>query len=86
VLVAFSTAGGDRELLRTVERANRIGMVTWAFTGPAPNPLAEACDEALACPGASAATVQEAHLVAIHLLCGAIDRCARRLEPEAVAR
>ena len=82
VLVAFSTSGRSGNVLRAVERANRIGMVTWALTGRAPNPLAEACDEALACPGPSTATVQEMHLVAVHLLCGAVDRCVRRIERE----
>jgi type III pantothenate kinase len=83
VLVAFSTSGRSENVLRAVEAANRLGMITWAVTGPAPNPLAEASDEAVACDAPSSATVQEMHLVAVHLLCGAVDRCAARLDRRA---
>jgi glycosyltransferase involved in cell wall biosynthesis/phosphoheptose isomerase len=82
VLVAFSTSGRSENLLRAVAAANRLGLVTWAVTGPRPNPLAEACDEAIALDVDSSATVQELHLVAVHLLCGAVDRCVGRLDGE----
>jgi glycosyltransferase involved in cell wall biosynthesis/phosphoheptose isomerase len=82
VLFAFSTSGRSENVLRAVEAANRLGMMTWALTGPAPNPLAEACDEAVACPGPASSTVQEMHLIAVHLLCGAVDRSVERLEGE----
>ncbi|MGW4027270.1 phosphoheptose isomerase, partial [Streptomyces sp. NPDC005009] len=45
----------------------------WALTGPGPNPLAEAADEALCVAAGSTATVQETHLVAVHLLCECFD-------------
>jgi fructoselysine-6-P-deglycase FrlB-like protein len=54
--------------------ARSCGAEAWALTGPAPNPLAEACDEAVTLDCASSATVQELHQVAIHMLCGAVDR------------
>ena len=37
-------------------------------------PLADACDETVALPGATSATVQELHMVALHMLCCAVDR------------
>jgi D-sedoheptulose 7-phosphate isomerase len=36
--------------------------------------LAELSDEFIAVPCASPATVQELHLVALHMLCAAVDR------------
>jgi hypothetical protein len=42
------------------------------MTGPAPNPLAARCDDTLCLPGRTA-TVQEAQLVAVHLLCLAVE-------------
>jgi type III pantothenate kinase len=80
VLVVLSTSGRSENLLRAVAAANRLGLVTWAVTGPRPNPLADACDEAIALDVDSSATVQELHLVAVHLLCGAVDRCVRQLD------
>jgi glycosyltransferase involved in cell wall biosynthesis/phosphoheptose isomerase len=78
-LVAFSTSGRSENVLRAVETANALGLITWAVTGPGPNPLTEVADEALAIDAPSGATVQELHLVAVHILCAAVDRCARRL-------
>ncbi|HEX5763304.1 MAG TPA: glycosyltransferase [Solirubrobacterales bacterium] len=80
VLVAFSTSGRSENLLRAVEAANRLGLVTWAMTGPRPNPLAEACDEAMALDVGSSATVQELQLVALHLVCAAVDRSVGQLD------
>jgi D-sedoheptulose 7-phosphate isomerase len=47
-------------------------MSVLALTGPAPNPLAAAADDAIAV-AASTPTVQEVHQVVVHLLCEAID-------------
>jgi D-inositol-3-phosphate glycosyltransferase len=80
VLLALSTSGRSENLLRAAEAANRLGLVSWALTGPAPNPLAALCDEAIAIDAASPATVQELHLVAVHVICGAVDRCISRLD------
>jgi type III pantothenate kinase len=80
VLVALSTSGRSANVLRAVEAANRLDLTTLSITGPGPNPLTELCDEALACDAPSAATVQEMHLIAVHLLCGAVDRGVERLE------
>jgi rfaE bifunctional protein nucleotidyltransferase chain/domain/rfaE bifunctional protein kinase chain/domain len=73
ILVALSTSGRSANVLRAAAVAREIGMTTWALTGAAPNPLAEACDEAVAVGAAATATVQECHLVAVHLVCAAFD-------------
>ncbi|WP_043627985.1 D-sedoheptulose-7-phosphate isomerase [Nonomuraea candida] len=72
VLVCLSTSGGSRNVLAAAAAAQESGLVAWAMTGPAPNPLAELCDEAVAVPGETA-TVQEVHLALIHLLCDALE-------------
>src|ERR671932_807923 len=74
VLVALSTSGRSPNVLAAVDAARECGVETWGISGPAPNPLAERCDDAVSLPGPTTATVQELHLVAIHMLCGAVDR------------
>lgn len=74
VLMLLSTSGASANLLTAATEARRIGMPVWALTGPAPNPLAAAGDEALAVDAAVSATVQELHLVAVHMICEAFDR------------
>jgi hypothetical protein len=46
------------------------------MTGPGPNPLASAADDALTLPGAGA-NVQEAQLVAVHAVCRVFDASVR---------
>jgi type III pantothenate kinase len=74
VLLALSTSGRSPNVLAAVRAARDCGLDTWALSGGAPNPLVELCDEAVALDCGSAATVQELHQVALHLVCGAIDR------------
>lgn len=73
VLVVLSTSGGSRNVLAAVKAAAQVGVSTWALTGPGPNPLAAMADEALTVEAPSSATVQELHLVAVHLICAALD-------------
>jgi|tagenome__1003787_1003787.scaffolds.fasta_scaffold20379430_2 D-sedoheptulose 7-phosphate isomerase len=73
VLVALSTSGGSPNVLEAVQAAQATGMLTWALTGRAPNPLAELADDAVCVDTPRTATVQEVHQVAIHLVCEALD-------------
>ncbi|MFH9468923.1 SIS domain-containing protein [Streptomyces clavifer] len=77
VLMLLSTSGASANLLSAAVEARRIGMTVWALTGPAPNPLEAACDESLCVNAPVSATVQELHLVAVHMMCEAFDQaCA----------
>ena len=73
VLMLLSTSGRSPNVLCAAEAAAEIGVRTWALTGPGPNPLSVAVDESLCIDAPSTATVQELHLVALHLLCAAVD-------------
>lgn len=73
VLLLLTTSGRSANLLHAAERATRRGLLVWAMTGPAPNPLAEIADEAAVVSAPLASAVQEVQLVACHLLCAAFD-------------
>jgi D-sedoheptulose 7-phosphate isomerase len=73
VLVLMSTSGRSPNVLCAAEAGRAAGMVVWAMTGRRPNPLAGLAHESLAVDGPSTATVQEVHLVALHLVCAALD-------------
>jgi D-sedoheptulose 7-phosphate isomerase len=72
VLLLLSTSGASTNLLAAAEAARDRGAHAWALTGPGPNPLSRCCAEAVCLPG-DAATVQEAHLVAVHMICRAVE-------------
>ncbi|MFL6167560.1 MAG: SIS domain-containing protein [Ornithinibacter sp.] len=74
VLVLMSTSGTSTNIVAAAERGARAGLQVWAFTGPQPNPLAATAHEALCVDARYTATVQELHLVALHVLCAGFDR------------
>jgi type III pantothenate kinase len=74
VLLAISTSGESSNVLAAVRAAREIGMRTWAMCGRSASTLAADCDRALSVEADSAATVQEVHMVATHVLCAAVDR------------
>lgn len=72
IVLLLSTSGASANLVAAARASAESGATSWAITGPAPNPLATACEDAITLPGA-AANVQEAELVAVHALCVAFD-------------
>jgi phosphoheptose isomerase len=73
VLAVLSTSGRSPNVIAAAAVANECGMRTWALTGPGPNPLADECDEAVCVDSRHTSTVQEIHLIAIHLVCASVD-------------
>ncbi|GAB3309748.1 SIS domain-containing protein [Epidermidibacterium keratini] len=73
VLIALSTSGRSRNIVAAVHRAQSVGLRTWALTGRGPNPTADAAEQAICIDAADTATVQEIHLVALHLICEGFD-------------
>jgi D-sedoheptulose 7-phosphate isomerase len=91
VLITLSTSGRSPNLLAAAAAAREVGMTRWALTGRAPNPLSERCDASLCIDSSDPQTVQELHLVCVHLLCAYVEAnlpaaapLEVALEPEAV--
>ncbi|TQJ23452.1 D-sedoheptulose 7-phosphate isomerase [Micromonospora sp. A202] len=78
ILLLMSTSGRSANLLAAADAGRHAGLTCWAFTGPAPNPLADACAEALTVPSPEPQVVQELHLVSTHLLCSYVDQALLR--------
>lgn len=78
VLLALSTSGRSGNVVAAVRSARQRGLRTWALTGAAPNPLVGAVDDAVVVSSGNTATVQEVHLVVLHLLCEFLDEVVCR--------
>jgi D-sedoheptulose 7-phosphate isomerase len=85
ICVLMSTSGRSPNIVSAARTARQCGLVTWAFTGCLPNPLAGLADDCLAVDSTLTATVQELHLVALHMVCEAMDRRLELLAAEAAA-
>jgi D-sedoheptulose 7-phosphate isomerase len=73
VLLALSTSGSSPNILRAVQTARALGMETWGMTGRKGCELRAVCDEVVTVPADDTATIQELHLVYLHLLCKAFE-------------
>lgn len=80
VFVGLSTSGRSANVIAAAEAARELGLLSLALTGAGPNPLADCCDDSLLVDSPHTATVQEIHLVAVHLLCAAVDARIGALE------
>jgi D-sedoheptulose 7-phosphate isomerase len=85
VLVLLSTSGRSPNVVAAARRAGERGITSLALTGPAPNPLAAAVDDAVCIDSSWTATVQECHLVALHLVCAAFDAAVLSAAPRVVS-
>lgn len=83
VLVALTTSGRSPNIVAAVEAALDGGLTCWALTGPPPNPVGDAAEDAICVEAPLAATVQEIHQIAVHLLCAAVDSEVEILSPGA---
>ena len=73
VLVGISTSGNSRNVIAALETARAHGLVTVAFTGEGGGKAAPLADHLFAVPSRDTARIQEAHMLAGHLLCDWIE-------------
>ncbi len=74
VFVAISASGNSPNILKAVEAAREMSVVTIGLTGKSGGKLASACDICLHVPSNSTPLIQQAHIVAAHLICGLVER------------
>jgi D-sedoheptulose 7-phosphate isomerase len=74
VLIAISTSGRSKNVLKAVERARELGCRTIALTGASSDPLGPMCDFTVAVPASRTSRVQEAHITIGHLWCEMVDQ------------
>ena len=80
VLLAITTSGTSKNVLKAVVAAKQKGMVVVGLTGKALSPLAQEADIAIVTPaGRWADRVQELHIKCIHIM---IDQVERLLAPQ----
>ena len=74
VLVAISTSGKSKNVLRAAEQARELGCKSIGLTGATAEPLASLCDITVAVPSNRTSRVQEAHITVGHLWCEMVDQ------------
>jgi D-sedoheptulose 7-phosphate isomerase len=73
VLVGISTSGNSANVVAALEAARAQGLVTVAFTGAGGGRMARVADHLFAVASRDTARIQEAHILAGHMLCDWIE-------------
>jgi D-sedoheptulose 7-phosphate isomerase len=76
VLIAITTSGKSKNVLRAVEQAKERGCQTIALVGASAEILAPLCDIVVAVPASRTSRIQEAHITIGHLWCEIVDQLA----------
>jgi D-sedoheptulose 7-phosphate isomerase len=69
VLVGISTSGNSRNVVAALEAARLHGVITVAFTGEGGGRMGALADHLFAVSSRDTARIQEAHILAGHMLC-----------------
>ncbi len=74
ILIAISTSGNSRNIIRCVEEALVIGVSVIGLLGREGGALKDLCDVAIIVPSTVTARIQESHILIGHTFCGIIEQ------------
>jgi len=73
IAIGISTSGNSKNVIKAVDAARNIGIITIGFTGRG-GELAKCADHVFSVKSDITARVQEAHAILGHILCDLVDR------------
>lgn len=73
VLVGISTSGNSPNVVKAMQSAKEIGMVTVGFTGCKGGKMKEICDIMIQVPSDDTPRIQEVHILVGHIICQLIE-------------
>jgi len=73
VLVGISTSGNSPNVVKAMQKAKEIGMLTIGFTGKDGGEMKDICDIMICVPSVDTPRIQEAHILIGHIICQLIE-------------
>ena len=74
VLLALSTSGNSKNVIRAIEKANSQDLITIGFSGNDGGAMQKLCKYNLIIPSDNTARIQEAHILVGHIICKLIEQ------------
>lgn len=74
VLIGISTSGNSKNVVKALEKAKEIGMITVGMTGATGGKMREICDYIIKVPSTDTPRIQEAHILIGHIICEIVER------------
>ena len=73
VLIGISTSGNSSNVVKAMQKAKEIGMLTVGFTGKDGGKMKDICDIMICVPSVDTPRIQEAHILIGHIICQLIE-------------
>jgi D-sedoheptulose 7-phosphate isomerase len=73
ILVALSTSGNSKNVLKAIEKANSIGMISVGLSGLNGGEMQSLCNVMINIASKDTARIQEAHILVGHIICQLIE-------------
>ena len=74
ILLALSTSGNSKNVIRAIDKANSKGLITIGFSGNDGGAMQNLCKYNLIIPSDNTARIQEAHILVGHIICKLIEQ------------
>lgn len=73
ILVALSTSGNSKNIIRAIVEAHRIGMIVIGLTGNSGGLMKDTCDILINVPSVDTPRIQESHITIGHIICEIVE-------------
>ncbi|MCX6246986.1 MAG: D-sedoheptulose 7-phosphate isomerase [Bacteroidetes bacterium] len=73
VLIAISTSGNSANIIRALETARELGIITVGLTGATGGKMKELCDFLINVPSTETPRIQESHIMIGHIICEYVE-------------
>ena len=74
ILVGMSTSGNSPNVVKALQKAKELGMITVGFTGKNGGKIRDICDIMICAPSDDTPRIQEAHILVGHIICQLIEQ------------
>ena len=74
VLIGISTSGNSKNVIKAIETANALGVITIGMTGSTGGKMRSLCQYLLAVPSDDTPRIQESHILLGHILCELVEQ------------
>ena len=73
VLIAISTSGNSPNIIRALETARELGIITVGLTGATGGKMKDLCDFLINVPSIETPRIQESHIMIGHIICEYVE-------------
>ena len=73
ILIGLSTSGNSKNVIRAIEKANELGVITVGFTGESGGAMKSLCTYLINIPSTDTPRIQECHMLLGHTICEMVE-------------